>query len=51
MAYGQKNEEIAETLFISENTGKTHVRRSFQKCQAQDRIQAVVFAIRNGIVK
>lgn len=51
MAYGLKNEEIAETLFVSESTVKTHVHRIIQKCQAQDRTQAVVFAIRNGIVK
>ncbi|WP_368651092.1 response regulator [Bacillus inaquosorum] len=51
MAYGLRNEEIAEKLFVSESTVKTHVHRILQKCNAQDRTQAVVFAIRNGIVQ
>jgi DNA-binding NarL/FixJ family response regulator len=51
MAYGLRNEEIADKLFVSESTVKTHVHRILQKCNAQDRTQAVVFAIRNGIVK
>ncbi|MFP7231481.1 two-component system response regulator YxJL [Bacillus subtilis] len=51
MAYGLRNEDIAEKLFVSESTVKTHVHRILQKCNAQDRTQAVVFAIRNGIVQ
>lgn len=51
MAYCLRNEDIAEKLFVSESTVKTHVHRILQKCNAQDRTQAVVFAIRNGIVK
>ena len=51
MAYGLRNEDIADKLFVSESTVKTHVHRILQKCSAQDRTQAVVFAIRNGIVE
>ncbi|MFE4710486.1 MULTISPECIES: response regulator [unclassified Paenibacillus] len=51
MAYGLRNEEIAAKLFVSESTVKTHVHRILQKFDVQDRTQAVVYAIRNGIVK
>lgn len=51
MAYGLRNEDIADKLFVSESTVKTHVHHILQKCSAQDRTQAVVFAIRNGIVE
>lgn len=51
MAYGLRNEEIAAKLFVSESTVKTHVHRILQKFDVQDRTQAVVYAIRNGIVR
>ncbi|MEJ8305717.1 response regulator transcription factor [Saccharibacillus sacchari] len=51
MAYGLRNEEIAAKLFVSESTVKTHVHRILQKFDVQDRTQAVVYAIRNGIVQ
>jgi DNA-binding NarL/FixJ family response regulator len=50
MAYGWRNEEVANILHISESTVKTHVHRILQKIGAEDRTQAVVYAIRNGIV-
>ncbi|WP_274655461.1 response regulator [Paenibacillus humicola] len=50
MAYGKRNFEIAETLHISEGTVKTHVHRILGKLQAADRTQAVVIAIRGGLV-
>ena len=50
MAYGLKNEEISNVLHISESTVKTHVHRILQKIGAEDRTQAVVYAIRNRIV-
>ncbi|MEK8127620.1 response regulator transcription factor [Paenibacillus filicis] len=50
MAYGLRNEEIAAKLFIGESTVKTHVHRILQKIGAEDRTQAVVYAIRNRIV-
>lgn len=50
MARGLSNAEIAEELFIGENTIKTHVGRVFAKLGARDRTQAVVMAFRAGLV-
>ncbi|MEO6524991.1 MAG: LuxR C-terminal-related transcriptional regulator [Gemmatimonadaceae bacterium] len=44
MAAGLSNREIAERLFVSENTVKTHAARLFQKLSAQRRTQAVQLA-------
>ena len=44
MAAGLSNREIAERLFVSENTVKTHAGRLFEKLQARRRTQAVQFA-------
>ncbi|WP_313096328.1 response regulator transcription factor [Corynebacterium variabile] len=49
IATGRSNEEIAGTLFISEETVKTHVRKVLQKLSLRDRVQAVVFAYENGV--
>ncbi|MFC0331337.1 response regulator [Paenibacillus sepulcri] len=51
MAYGLRNEEIAGRLHIGESTVKTHVHRILHKIGVDDRTQAVVFAIRNRIVR
>lgn len=50
MAYGRRNSEIAEILNISQGTVKTHIHRILQKLEVEDRTQAVVLAIRNGLV-
>ena len=47
---GRSNAEIAEVLFISEETVKTHVRRVLQKLRLRDRAQVVVYAFENGVV-
>jgi len=49
IATGRSNQEIAGTLFISEETVKTHVRKVLQKLSLRDRVQAVVFAYENGV--
>lgn len=50
MAQGLTNEELAETLFISENTVKSHVRSVLTKLGARDRVNAVVIAYQSGLM-
>jgi DNA-binding NarL/FixJ family response regulator len=51
MARGSSNREIAEHLFLAENTVKTHVGSLFKKLGARDRAAAIVFAYDAGLVK
>lgn len=51
MAYGLRNDQIAEKLFITEGTVKSHVHRILQKFGCEDRTQVVVMALRGGLVK
>jgi DNA-binding NarL/FixJ family response regulator len=46
-AQGLKNREMAEALFISAHTVKTHMRRIFEKLGVSDRLTLVLWAIRN----
>jgi len=48
-ANGNRNREIAEKLFISEDTVKVHIKHIMEKLGATDRTQAVAVALRRGI--
>jgi ATP/maltotriose-dependent transcriptional regulator MalT len=50
IAAGLSNREIAERLFVSENTVKTHSSRLFEKLNARRRTQAVQLAKEAGII-
>ncbi|KKL86621.1 hypothetical protein LCGC14_1942920, partial [marine sediment metagenome] len=50
MGKGCKNKEIATKLFLSEETVKTHVSHILMKLDQPDRMQAVLFAIRNNLI-
>jgi NarL family two-component system response regulator LiaR len=51
IAEGMCNREIAEELTISEKTVKNHINNIFSKLHVNDRSQAVLYAIREGLVK
>jgi len=51
VAAGLSNDEIAERLFVSTATAKTHVNRAMSKLGARDRAQLVVFAYESGLVR
>ena len=50
MSEGLKNKEIAEKLWISQTTVKTHVSHILQKLNQTDRTQAILTAIKLGLV-
>ncbi len=51
VAAGLSNDEIAERLFVSPATAKTHVSRAMIKLGARDRAQLVVLAYESGLVR
>lgn len=51
MAQGKRNREIANELCISERTVGNHLASIYSKLQIDDRVQAILYAIRKGIVK
>jgi len=46
---GKSNKEIAATLYITEKTVKTHISNILSKLGLQDRTQAALYAVRNGL--
>jgi len=50
IASGMSNREIAEKIFISEKTVKTHVSNILSKLHLEDRTQAAIYALKHGFV-
>lgn len=48
---GNRNRDIAEKLFITEETVKVHIKHIMEKLGATDRTQAVAIAVRRGIIQ
>ncbi|MGQ4384039.1 response regulator transcription factor [Streptomyces sp. SAS_270] len=51
VAEGKSNTEVAEVLFVSPLTVRTHVQRAMTKLHARDRAQLVVIAYQSGFVR
>jgi DNA-binding NarL/FixJ family response regulator len=51
IASGSSNKEIAAALVLSEKTVKNHINNIFSKLHVYDRSQAMLYAIRQGLVK
>lgn len=51
VAGGNRNWEIGERLFISEETVKVHIKHIMEKLGAKDRTQAVAIAVRRGMIR
>lgn len=47
LAMGASNQQIAEQLFVSENTVKTHLHNIFKKIEVKNRVQALIWAKEN----
>jgi two-component system NarL family response regulator len=51
IASGKSNSEIAESLYIAAGTVRVHVHAILQKLEVRDRTQAVVIALRQGLIE
>jgi DNA-binding NarL/FixJ family response regulator len=51
LATGASNEQIAQRLFLSENTVKTHVKAVLAKLGLPDRVHVVIWAYENGVLR
>lgn len=51
VAAGNRNQDIAEKLYIAEETVKVHVKHIMMKLRASDRTEAVAIAVRRGIIQ
>jgi DNA-binding NarL/FixJ family response regulator len=51
IARGMSNHDIAENMFISEKTVKTHVSSILGKLHLEDRTQAAIYALKHGLAR
>ena len=49
IAQGYKNKEIAEKMFITEQTVKNHLHNVFDKLGVSDRLELALYAIHNSL--
>jgi len=50
VALGLRNAEVAEKLYVTEGTVKTHLNNIFQKLGLRDRVELAIYAVRMGII-
>jgi DNA-binding NarL/FixJ family response regulator len=51
VAQGLSNKEIADALYITEQTVKNHMTSVLRKLDVSDRVQAVLFAVKHGWIE
>ncbi len=51
VALGQNNREIAQSLIVGEETIRSHLKSAFRKLEVNDRTQAVVVALKQGLLR
>ncbi|MEJ2746212.1 MAG: LuxR C-terminal-related transcriptional regulator, partial [bacterium] len=51
LARGHGTSEISELLAISQNTVRNHIQHILQKLQVHTRLEAVTYAIKNGLIR
>ncbi|TVY11847.1 response regulator [Paenibacillus cremeus] len=51
VASGQSNRQIAETLIITENTVKNHIKNILAKLELENRVQLTAYAVRHGLTQ
>jgi two-component system NarL family response regulator len=51
MAAGKSNKEIAQVIYVSENTVKAHVKSILAKMDAMGRTEAIAIAIKRGLIE
>ncbi len=50
VAKGMSNREIADELYISDNTVKNHIRNILEKLHLHSRMEAVIYAVRERLL-
>jgi DNA-binding CsgD family transcriptional regulator len=50
LAQGMTGEQVAEHLFLSPETIKTHIRNAMSKLEANTRVHAIAIALRDGFI-
>ena len=50
LAQGMTGEQVAEHLFLSPETIKTHIRNAMNKLEATTRVHAIAIALRDGFI-